>query len=128
MDIERNFFYIILFKIQACSDLLLNILRKTIEGYLNSFYFIAFEKIIFKQSNFISNRTITMQLSKMQNEIYGSLITLQYHTKCTDPLYPKFTSNKFSAYIFCCNLYLVNAYVLIPTTDKFLLPLISHWP
>ena len=69
-----------------------------------------------------------MQLSKMPNEIYRSLVTKQYHTKCTNPLYPKFTSNKFSAYNFCCNLYLVIACVLIPTTDKCLHPFISHCP
>ena len=69
-----------------------------------------------------------MQFSKMQYEIYGSLVTIQYTTKCTNPLYPKFTSNKFSTYIFCCNLYLVIAYVLILTSDKCLHPSISHCP
>ena len=34
-----------------------------------------------------------MQFSKMQNKIYGSLVTIQYHTKHTNPLYPKFTGH-----------------------------------
>ena len=75
----------------------INILRKTIEGYQNYFVCITFGNIIFKQSNFVSDRTITMQFTKMQNEIYGPLVTIPYHAKCTNPLYPNFTSNKFSA-------------------------------
>ena len=51
---------------------------------------------MFKESNFVSDRTVTMQFTKMQNEIYGSLLTIQYHIKCTNPLYSKFASNKFS--------------------------------
>ena len=35
-----------------------------------------------------------MQFTKMQIEIHGSLVTIPYHTKCTDPLYSKFTSKK----------------------------------
>ena len=59
-----------------------------------------------------------MQFSKMENKIYGSLVTIQYHTKCANPLYPKFTSKKISDYILCCNLYLVITYVLIwPQTN-----------
>ena len=54
----------------------------------------------------------------MQIEIHGSLVTIQYYNKCTDPFYPKFTSKKISALIFCWNLYQVIAYVLIPTTEK----------
>ena len=95
-----------------------NILRKRIEGYWNSFDYITFGNIIFKQSKFVSERTITMQFTKLQNEIYGSLVTIQYHTKCTYPLYSKFTCNTFSVNLFCCNLNQVIAYVLIPTTDK----------
>ena len=53
----------------------------------------------------------------MQIKIYWSLVTIQYHTKCTNPHYPKFTSEKMGVYSFCCNLYLVIAYVLILTTD-----------
>ena len=75
--------------------------RKTIEGYLNSFDFIAFETTIFKQSNFKSDRTTTFQFSKMQNEIYGPLATIQYHAKCIDSLYPILTSNNFNAYNVC---------------------------
>ena len=78
----------------------------------------TFGNKIFKQMIFVNDRTIIMQFTKMQIEIYGSLVTIQYHTKCTDPLYPKFTSKKFSAFNFCSNLYQVIAYVLIPTTDK----------
>ena len=103
------------------------ILRKTIEGYQNSFYYITYEKLISKQSNFVSDRTTNMQFSKMENKMYGSLVTIHYHTKCTKPLYPKFTSKKFSVYIFCYNLYLVIAYVLIPTTDKCSHPFASNW-
>ena len=67
-----------------------------------------------------------MQLSKMQNKMNGSLVTIQFHIKCTNPLYPKFTSIIFSVYIFCCNFYLIIAYVLIPTTDKCSHPFVSN--
>ena len=46
---------------------------------------------------FVIDRIITMQFTKVKFEIHGSLVTIQYYTKCTDPLYPKFTSKKFSA-------------------------------
>ena len=59
---------------------------------------ITFKKIIFNQNIIISYRTSTVQFSKMQNEIYGSLVTIQYNL-CTNPLYPKLKSNKSSAYI-----------------------------
>ena len=74
--------------------------QKTIEGYLNSFDNMIFDKIIFKQSIFVSDRTNNIQFSKMQNEIYGPLITIQYHTRCTNPLYPKFTSKNFSVFYY----------------------------
>ena len=77
-----------------------NILRKTIEGYYNSFDYITFEKIISKHIIFVSDRTTNMKFSKMQNKIYGSLVSMQYHTKCTNPLYSKFTSKQFSLYLF----------------------------
>ena len=67
---------------------------------------------------FFIGRIITMQFTKMQIEFHGSLVTIQYYSKYTDPLYQKFTSKIFSALIFCWNLYQVIAYVLIPTTDK----------
>ena len=95
------------------------ILRKTIEGYLNSFDNIIFDKIIFKQSISVSDRSNNMQFSKIQNKIYGPLVTIQYHTKCTYPHNPKFTSKFFSVFTFRYNLYLVIAYALIPTTDTF---------
>ena len=95
-----------------------NILRKTIEGYENSFEFITFGNLIFKQIIFVIDRIITMQFTKIQSAIHGSLVTIQYYTKCTNPLYPKFTSKKFSALNFWCNLYQVIAYALIPTTGK----------
>ena len=101
------------------------ILRKTIEGYQISFANITFEKNIFKQSIFVSDRTTNMQFSKVENKIYGPLVTIQYHTKCTNPLYPKFTSKKISVFIFCCNLQLVIAYALIPTTGKCSHPFVS---
>ena len=103
-----------------------HILRKTNERYYISFDLITFVKIIFRQSNFVSNRTTTMQFSIIWNEVYRSLDTIQYHTKCTNPLYTKFTSNKFGTYNFCCNLYLVIAYVLILTTDMYSHPFVSH--
>ena len=47
------------------------ILRKTIEGYLNSFDIITFGNIIFKQIIFVIDRIITMQFTKMHIEIHG---------------------------------------------------------
>ena len=73
--------------------------------------------MISKQNIFVSDRTTNVQFSKMQNKIYGSLVTIQYHTKCTNPLYPKFTYTKFSVNIFGCNFYLVIAYGLILNID-----------
>ena len=69
-----------------------------------------------------------MLFNKMQIEVHGSLVTIQYYTKCTDPLYPKFTSKKFRALKFCWNLYQVIAYVLIPTTEKKLTPIYNSFP
>ena len=103
-----------------------NILRKTIEGYQNNFDFVTFEKIISNQSIFVSDRTTNMQISEMQNAIYGSLVTIQYHAKCNNPLYQKVKSNKFCFYIFCCKLDLVISQFLTPTTDKVSHPFISH--
>ena len=42
---------------------------------------ITFEKMIAKQkqSIFLFDRKTNLQFRKMQNEIYGSLITIQYH-------------------------------------------------
>ena len=57
--------------------------------------------MIFKQIIFVIDSIITMQFTKMQIEIHGSLVTIQYYTKSTDPLNPKFTSQKFSALNFC---------------------------
>ena len=37
-----------------------------------------------------------MRFAKMHIETQGSLVTIQYYTKCTNPLYPKFTSKKLS--------------------------------
>ena len=71
------------------------------ENKIYSFDFITFGNIIFKQIIFVIDRIITMQFTKMQIEIHWSLVTIQYYTKCTDPLYPKFTSKKISALNFC---------------------------
>ena len=60
----------------------------------NSFAYITFQKIISIRSIFVSDRTSYISFSKMQIEIYGSLVTIQYHTKCTNPHYPRFTSKK----------------------------------
>ena len=81
-----------------------HILNKTIEGHKNSFDYITFEKIISKQIIFVSDRTTNMQISKMQNKIYGPLVMIRYHTKCTNPFYPKFTSKTFSVYILAATL------------------------
>ena len=62
---------------------------------------------------------------KYKIKLNGSLVTIQNHDKWTNPLNPK--SKQFSVYIFCCNLYLINAYVPIPTTDKCSQPfLVMH--
>ena len=50
----------------------------------------------------------------MQNEIYGLLATIQYHAKCNNCLYQKFTSNKIRFYIFCCKLDLSVTFPLVP--------------
>ena len=89
---------------------------------------ITVEKMISIQGICIYDRTTNMQFSRMQNKIYGSLVMIQYHTKCTNPLYLKFTSKKFSVYSFCCNLYLVINCVLILITDKCSNPLFSVKP
>ena len=75
--------------------------EKQLKDIKNSFDFITFGNMIFKQIITVIDRIITMQFPKMQIEIHGSLVTIQYYTKCTDPLYPKFTSKKFSALNFC---------------------------
>ena len=79
---------------------LLKYTQKTIEGYSNSFDSITFEKIISIQGVFVYDKTRNMQFRRMQNKVYGSLVTIQYHTKCANPLYQKFTSKKISCYIF----------------------------
>ena len=82
------------------------ILRKTIEGYLSSFYFITFEKTFSNKSMFVSDRTTNMQCSRIQNEIYGSVVTGQYHAKCNNPPYPNVTSKNliFALILFAKNL------------------------
>ena len=52
--------------------------------------------IVNGQRGFAIDRTTTLQISKMENEIYGSLVTTQYHVKCNSPLYRKFTSSKIA--------------------------------
>ena len=37
-----------------------------------------------RQSIFVFDRTTNGQFSKMRNEIYGSLVTIQYHAKCNN--------------------------------------------
>ena len=70
--------------------------KKTIEGYSDYFDYKTFEKQNSKQSIIVSDRTANVQFSKLQNKIYRSVVTIQYHTKYTNPLYPKFTSKKIS--------------------------------
>ena len=48
---------------------------------------------------FVSDRPTHMQFRKMQNVIYGSMVTIQYHAKCTNLFTQKFTSKKI-AFIF----------------------------
>ena len=36
------------------------------------------------QSTFAPDRTTNMQFRKMQNEIYGSFVTIQYHSNVTN--------------------------------------------
>ena len=100
-------------------DILRTILRKTIEGYLNYFDNIIFDKIRFKQSIFVSDRTTNMQFSKMQNKIYEPLVRIKCYAKCTHLLYPKLQAKNLAFITFRYSLYLVIAYALIPTTDKF---------
>ena len=54
----------------------------------------------------VSDRT-NIKFSKMQNKINGSSVTIQYHNKCTNLPYPKFTSKTISVYILYCRLYLI---------------------
>ena len=65
----------------------------------------------YKQSIFVFDRTTNLQLSKMQSEIYESLVTIQYHAECIKPLfiYRMYTNNKIRVYIFCCKLVLLIA-------------------
>ena len=90
----------------------LSILRKTIVGYLNSFDNIILNKIIFKQSIFIFDRTNNMQFSKMQNNGYDTVPHQMYQ-----PSLSNVHKQNLSVFILCYNLYLVIAYALIPTTD-----------
>ena len=60
----------------------------------------TFEKIISNQSMFVSDRTTNMQVSKMKNKVYWSFVTIQYRTKCNNPLYQKFANNKFCVFTF----------------------------
>ena len=45
----------------------------------------------FQTEYFCIDRTTNLQFSKMQSEIYGSLVRKQYYAKCINPLYRKFT-------------------------------------
>ena len=65
---------------------------------INYFDFITLEKIISKQGSFAFNRTTNLQFRIMQSEIYGSLVTIQYHAECINPLYQNFTSNRIRVY------------------------------
>ena len=84
-----------------------------IKSYLDN---IIIEKIISKLSTCEPDITTNMQFNKMQNKINGSLATIQYPTKCINPLYPKFRSKIFSVNFFRNNFYLVIAYAVIQTT------------
>ena len=69
-------------------------LRKTIEGYLNYFDFITFEKIISNQSIFVSDRT-------QQNAIFKSTHWLRYSTTPNETnLFTEKSQAIISAFIF----------------------------
>ena len=78
-----------------------------------------------KQSSFASDKTTNMQFSAIQNKIYGSLVTIQYHIKCTT-LFTQILQAIKLAFIFYCylNLAIVNVFILI--SDKFSHPFIIH--
>ena len=63
--------------------------EKQLKDILVLFNYITFEKTISNESIFLSDRTTNMQCSRMQNKIYGSVVTLQYHVKCDNPCYQK---------------------------------------
>ena len=57
------------------------------------------------------------------NEIYGPLVTIQYHDKWIDPLYRKVTNNKIRLYPFGCTQDLAIAYFLLLRHGSFNTPL-----
>ena len=109
------------------NDLSLSILRKIYEGYQISFDSITFERK--KNPNKVFLFLIELPIfnsAKCKMKLTGSLVMIQYHTKCNNPLYRKFTSNKICCYIFCCKLDLAIACIPIPTTETFSRPFISQ--
>ena len=104
----------------------LNILRKAIEGYSFFLLYYIWENN-FQTNTFVFDRTTNLRFNKMQNEIYGSLVTIQYHAKCSNPFFRKFTRTKICFCIFfAANLTWSIAYFLIPITEKFSHSVISH--
>ena len=73
--------------------------QKKLLKYIKKFDYITVEKIYSVQGIFVSDGTTNMQFSRMQNKIYGSLVSIQYHTKCTNPLYPNVHKQKKIAFI-----------------------------
>ena len=65
---------------------------------IKTFDYITFQKIC-KRSIFVSDKTAYIQFSNMQIEIYG-LVTIQYHTKCTNRIGLKFTGKELTFIIF----------------------------
>ena len=62
----------------------IGVANNIVKDIKNYFDFIIFEKIISKQSNFVSDRTTNMQFSIMQNEIYGCSTTPNVATFLTE--------------------------------------------
>ena len=67
-----------------------SILRKTM---FKLFWLYCIWENDFQPKYFVADRTIKMQFSKMQMKFYST--TIQHHAQCNNPLYPKFTINKF---------------------------------
>ena len=54
----------------------------------------------------ISDKTTNMQFSRMQNKIYGSLVTMQYHTNVQTLFTQSSQAKNLTFIFFAANLYL----------------------
>ena len=74
--------------VTASSIIILYILRKAIEGYQNSFDYIWLKNNNFLiKFFFVPDISTNMHFTKMKNEIYGPLLTVQCNAKCNNTLY-----------------------------------------